>query len=164
MDVMSMPKIALPKIETIFEDFAQLSFQEADEFYFSAKNHCIYYNKIRIHTEAGIFQLLHEIGHALSNHHHFESGIQLLKMESEAWRKAQSIAKQYELEIPEALVEGCIDSYRDWLHLRSQCPNCKNTSLEFEAGAYHCFNCQQKWSVPLNQRSRCYRLKTKSTL
>lgn len=158
-----MQKITLPKLSDITEDFSQLNFKESGDFYFSARDNCIYYNKRYIEEEAGIFQLLHEIGHALSHHHHFESGIELLKMESEAWSKAQKIAQQYDLQIPEELIERCIDSYRDWLHLRSQCPNCKNTSIEVEINLYHCFNCQQKWSVPVDQRNRCYRLKVKST-
>jgi hypothetical protein len=154
-----MPKTILPSIKQIAEDFPTLGFKASEDFYFSARNKCVYYNKILISSEAGTFQLFHEIGHALSKHHHYESGIELLKMESEAWSKARKIAKQYELEIPEAIIERCLDSYRDWLHLRSVCPNCKNTSVETDANNYHCFNCFQNWSVPLDQRSRRYRHK-----
>jgi len=149
-------------LSQVFDDFPALKFKESEEFYFSAKDNCIYYNKKHAQTELGTFQLLHEIGHALSGHHHYESGIQLIKMESEAWSKAKNIAKQYDLEIPAELVEHCLDSYRDWLHLRSLCPNCKSVSVETDSASYHCFNCLQKWTVPTDQRSRCYRLKTEN--
>jgi hypothetical protein len=154
-----MQKIVLPSIKQIVEDFPQITFNESGDFYYSAKENSVFYNKSSLITEAGLFQLLHELGHATSRHHHFESGIELLKMESQAWHKAEQIAHQYDLKIPSGLIEHCIDSYRDWLHLRSRCPECGNIGAETEICNYSCFNCKQKWSVPLNQRSRCYRLK-----
>ncbi len=159
MGAMSMPKITLPSINQLQEDFPSIHLEEAKEFYFSARDKCVYYNKKQVLTEVGMFQLIHEIGHALSNHHHFESGVELLKMETEAWSKAEKIAKQYDLEIPPALIERCLDSYRDWLHLRSICPECKATGVETDVNLYHCFNCLQKWSVPTDQRTRRYRHK-----
>lgn len=160
MDAMNMPKSILPSLQTIIEDFSQFSFHLSDDFYYSAREDCIYYNPAYLDDEAGVFQLLHEIGHALSGHHHFESGIELLRMETEAWNREQKIAANYQLVIPDAIVEHCIDSYRDWLHMRSQCPRCQNISIETSSSHYRCFNCGQEWSVPTHQRSRCYRLRS----
>lgn len=158
-----MPKTVLVKIDQLKEDFPTLKFEESDDFYYSAKNKTIFFNNEALGTEIGFIQLLHEIGHALEGHHTFQSGVELVKMESQAWSRAKKIAGEYGLEIPDSLIEQCLDSYRDWLHGRSTCPNCKNTGVESDIGQYHCFNCQQKWVVPLHQRSRCYRLKQKST-
>lgn len=160
MDAMSTLKITLPSIQQITEDFSQLAFKESEDFYFSARNKVIYYNKKLVLTEPGVFQLFHEIGHALAGHHHYESGVELLKIESEAWHRAKQIAHEYRLKIPEALIEHCLDSYRDWLHLRSVCPNCSAVGVESGINYYHCFNCFQKWTVPSSQRARCYRRKT----
>lgn len=154
-----MQTIVLPNIATIRADFPQIGFKESASCYYSAREKCIFYIPKQLHSKPGVFQLLHEVGHALESHHHFESGIELLKMEAEAWRRAKHIAKQYGLAIPSELIEHCLDSYRDWLHVRSTCPNCGNIAIESGPNEYHCFNCKQKWSVSGDQRSRCYRLK-----
>ena len=154
-----MPKTNLPSITVVIRDFPQLTLRESEDFYYSSRDKCVYYNKAHTQTEAGLFQLFHEIGHALSSHHHYDSGIQLLKMEAEAWKEAKAIAQTYKLTIPDDLIEHCLNSYRDWLHLRSTCPTCKNIAIEEKLNCYHCFNCYQKWSVPTDQRSRSYRHK-----
>ena len=159
MGVMSMPKTTLPKLSKVVKDFEQLHFKSAKEFYWSARDRCIYYNEELATTEAGFYQLLHEIGHALSGHHHYESGVELVKMEAEAWQQATEIAKQYGLNVPTEKIERCLDSYRDWLHLRSSCPDCGSVAVEIETNSYQCFNCLQKWTVPIDQRTRRYRLK-----
>ncbi|MFO0970892.1 MAG: hypothetical protein U0520_00865 [Candidatus Saccharimonadales bacterium] len=154
-----MPKTILPNISIIKQQFRQFSFKEHEVFHWSPRDNCIYYDPIKLTRAAGVYQLLHEIGHALSGHTNYESGIQLLKMETEAWQQAQRIAKSYNLKISETQIERCLDSYRDWLHLRSKCPSCSTTAVETEANLFHCFNCLQDWKVPADQRSRSYRLK-----
>ena len=154
-----MPKITLPEIAVIANQFSQFNFKEDEIFHWSPKNNCIYYSPNTIKTKEGIFQLLHEIGHALAGHTTYGSGVQLLKMEAEAWQKAQELARSYNLEIKEHQIEHCLDSYRDWLHLRSTCPKCSTISVETKPNHYHCFNCLQNWTVPADQRTRSYRLK-----
>lgn len=154
-----MPKTTLPSIADIKKRFSEVSFKTSEDFYWSARDNCVYYNEKQITDEPGLFQLIHEIGHALCGHQRFESGVQLLKMEAEAWAKARQIAEEFELSIPEELIEHCLDSYRDWLHLRSACPTCTTTAVETEPFLYHCFNCYQNWRVPTDQRTRRYRSK-----
>ncbi len=158
-----MLKTNLPDINTISADFPGVQFKPHSSFYWSAEQQCVFYKASTLNTETGVSHLLHELGHALHNHQRFTSGIQLLKIESEAWAKAREIAQSYDFIINEALVEQCLDSYRDWLHLRSTCPNCQAIAFESEAYNYHCFNCAQKWTVPLDQRTRCYRQKIAKT-
>jgi hypothetical protein len=154
-----MPKITLPSISEIKEQFTQFSFAENEIFHWSPKDNCVYYDPNELHRKEGVFQLLHELGHALSGHTNYTSGIQLLKIEAEAWKQAKELAASYGLKISNKQIERCLDSYRDWLYLRSACPNCETVALETEANHYHCFNCMQKWKVPADQRTRHYRLK-----
>lgn len=159
MAAITMQKIKLPSAQQLKQDFPTLTFVADVEFFWSANSNTIHYNPDTLNTRHGTSQLLHEIGHALCQHTTFSSGIQLLKLESDAWEKAIEIAKKYQLTIDTEHVEQCLNSYRDWLHQRSTCPNCNNVAVETEAHVYKCFNCSQRWKVPISQKSRCYRLK-----
>ena len=154
-----MPKTSLPSIADIRNQFKQFVFEEHEIFHWSPRNNTVYYDPRELDSESGIFQLLHEVSHAVCSHANYTSGIQLVKIEAEAWQKAKELATSYGLKIPEKQIERCLDSYRDWLHLRSTCPKCQTIALETEANRYRCFNCLQEWKVPVNQRSRRYRLK-----
>lgn len=154
-----MPKTSLPSVETIINDYPDLNFVEDSVFYWSAEIQTIYYDPTAVFTSDGVYRLLHEVGHALCEHSNYTSGIQLVKLEAEAWEKAKQIAKQYNVVIDDSVIEGCLDSYRDWLHLRSTCPQCQTVAVEAESNKYRCFNCLTKWTVPKDQRTRHYRMK-----
>lgn len=154
-----MQKTDLLSLDTLITDFPELTFEAHEVFHWSPRHNTVYYNKAKLTRPEGIFQLLHELSHALLEHVYYESGVELLRMETTAWQKAESLAKHYGVKISSKHIERCLDSYRDWLHVRSTCPGCKAISLEISANNYHCFNCLQRWSVPKDQRSRAYRLK-----
>ena len=154
-----MPKTELLNLNRLITDFPQFTFEEHEVFHWSPRHTTVYYNSAKLERPEGIFQLLHELSHALLDHIYYESGIELLRMGAAAWEKARELAKRYDIKISSKHVERCLDSYRDWLHLRSTCPNCKSISLEVSPNSYHCFNCSQRWNVPKDQRSRRYRLK-----
>lgn len=154
-----MPKATLPNFAQLKKQFSQFTFAPHEVFHWSANTNTVYYNPKKLNSDTGYSQLLHELGHALLSHRYFTSGIELVKMETDAWQKAKEIAQQLEFKISPSHIEKCLDSYRDWLHLRSVCPNCKNVSVETSMNHYQCFNCLQKWQVPKDQRSRRYRLK-----
>lgn len=154
-----MQKTSLPKINQLTADFSQFNFEPAKLFYWSASNNTVYYNPKDITKIEGIFRLLHEVGHALLAHKSYESGIELIRLESQAWQKAKKLADTYDLIIDQQQIESCLDSYRDWLHLRSTCPNCQAISTETSVNQYRCFNCGQKWKVPVSQLSKHYRMK-----
>lgn len=147
--------------EIILGDFPDITFKVSDEYFWSAKTNTIHYVPSRLHTIEGVYRLIHEIGHAINQHKNYESGVQLLSLETEAWETATEIAKRYDITIDPNYVESCLDSYRDWLHARSSCPNCKTVSVEVNESEYKCFNCLQKWCVSGDQRTRCYRQKLK---
>ncbi len=152
-----MPTTTLANPITIMNDFSDISFVESKEFYWSAKENTVHYNSSEFKSIRGTYRLIHEIGHALCNHKNYVSGVGLLALETEAWSKASEIAKKYGLVIDTDYIESCLDSYRDWLHRRSSCPDCTSISVESGENEYKCFNCLKKWAVSGNQRSRCYR-------
>ena len=155
-----MQKTTSLSLSSLRADFPQFAFKAHAVFHWSPSSRTIYFNKDEVTTTGGILQLLHELSHALLNHVTFGSGIELLKMETAAWDKARELAAHYDFTVNEQRIEHCLDSYRDWLHLRSTCPRCKAVATEVKSHHYHCFNCLQQWTVPKDQRSRHYRRKT----
>lgn len=122
-------------------DFAQFEFVRDEAFYWSFKKNSIFY------TEESNFEakILHELGHALRGHRSFEKDIDLLKMELEAWEKAKIIALEYGVKISQNLIEDHLDTYRDWLHRRSLCPNCQINGFQMKNGDYRCPACESEW-------------------
>ena len=82
--------------------------------------------------------LLHELGHALSLHRDFNTSAKRLKMEVEAWEKARELASQYGIEMDDEMIEGELDTYREWLHQKSRCKKCGLTCFQTPDGSYHC--------------------------
>lgn len=104
-------------------------------------------------------RILHEVGHAVLGHRDFATDVERLKMERAAWEKARELygyyqgrfeaQKQFGVgeqdwgEWEEEVVEMELDSYRDWLHQRSKCPECGLTRYQATDGRYHCPRCEQ---------------------
>ena len=84
---------------------------------------------------------LHEVSHAVLGHRDFKEDVERLKMESEAWDKARELAPVYGVDIDEGLIQGELDTYRDWLHQKSRCPACGLTRFQTPDGVYHCPKC-----------------------
>ncbi len=150
----------LPKL---IKDFPDLSFRQGNSFSYSPKDRTIFFmidsgNDNDRHN----WSLLHELGHAILKHNSYTTDIELLKMESEAWHKAKQIGAKYGYDINEDHIQDCIDTYRDWLHQRSTCPNCSTHSVQTDSKTYKCFNCSQSWSVTSSRFCRPYRLKKAS--
>ena len=93
--------------------------------------------------EADDLLLLHEVGHAILGHRGFETDVGRLKMEMAAWEKARELATTYGVEWGEEVVQGELDTYRDWLHQKSRCPKCGLTRFETPDGQYHCPKCEE---------------------
>lgn len=92
-------------------------------------------------------QILHELGHALLAHTSYKRDIELLGMERDAWTKAKEIANRYSIEIDPASIEDQMDTYRDWLHARSTCPQCESNGFQFDSDLYRCLACEAVWRV-----------------
>ena len=121
-------------------DFADISFKESDIFKWSYKEKTIYFNPLEKYTVFSI-SLLHELAHATLNHDEYHLDIELLKIEREAWQKTKA--------------ENNLDTYRNWLHLRSLCPDCKVNGIQLSNLNYRCLACFREWS---NNDSRFKRL------
>ena len=85
--------------------------------------------------------LLHEVGHALSGRFEFKTEVERLKIEVEAWEKARELCVRYGIKADEELIQGELDSYREWLHKKSRCPVCGLTRFQTPDSAWHCPGC-----------------------
>ena len=131
-------------------DYPQFSFKKGDHFLWSPSENAIYYcDKIQNQS----ILLLHELSHALLGHTDYNSDIQLITMEREAWDYAIKLAPTYDIKMPTDAIEPIIDSYRDWLHDRSTCPDCTATGLQVNKQNYQCPACNHSWRV--NEARTC---------
>lgn len=132
----------LNKLATSFPD---IKLQVATDFKWSPEEQTVYYAP----DDPNAAQyLLHEISHALLSHSNFSRDIELLKLERDAWDYAShELANRFETAIDDDLVQDSLDTYRDWLHSRSTCPNCSSTGVQSSPNSYQCPACHQKWRV-----------------
>ena len=87
--------------------------------------------------------LLHEIGHAISEHQDYKTDVERLRIEVEAWSEARKLAGLYGIKVDEELIQSELDTYRDWLHQKSRCPRCGLTRFQTQDSIYHCPLCDQ---------------------
>jgi hypothetical protein len=157
-----MPKVAGLDLDgllaRIASDYPELSFIESAHFAWHAGKQHVSYQKDSKNIEHGIFALLHELGHAILAHNNYKYDIELVQLEGAAWDQARVLAEHYGVTLDENYIEDCLDTYRDWLHLRATCPNCFGRSLQASVSAYRCFNCQTEWSVSRSRLCHPYRL------
>lgn len=140
-------------------DFPEVTFISSNSFYWSPKKKAIHYAPINLDSAPNAWSLLHELGHALLEHQDYRNDFDLLIMEVEAWEKAKVLAQEYGYSIDSDHIQDCLDTYRDWLYLRSTCPNCTNCSLQIDSRTYRCFNCNDIWQVSGSRKCRTYRKK-----
>lgn len=126
-------------IKKICADFPEFTFEKSDHNFWLPEEKKIFYT-------GDIARLLHEIGHGLLNHKKFVQDIELLHIERDAWEKAREIAPMYDFKISDNVIEDAMDDYRDWLHMRSICPKCRQTGIQSrEKLHYYCINCDTRW-------------------
>ena len=132
-------------LNKITDSFPNIEFQTDDIFRWSPEEKTIYFVKDDPHVTSYI---LHEISHAQLNHENYNRDIELLRLERDAWDYALNhLAGQFNLSIDDELVQDSLDTYRDWLHSRSTCPNCSSTGVQDTRNSYKCLACNQKWRV-----------------
>jgi hypothetical protein len=163
-----MPKTPTPNstvttLDTLLShitvDYPGFSFVEGTQFSWHAGTKYVSFKR-SASTERGTWALLHELGHALLDHTDYHHDIELLQIEATAWEKARALAENYSLMIDDDYIQDCLDTYRDWLHLRATCPTCFARSLQASPRCYHCFNCGAEWQVTRSRLCRPYRLQT----
>lgn len=136
-------------VKQLAADFPHLHFVTGDDCRWRPETQTVTYAPVSSSAE-----LLHEVGHAQLKHQDFSRDIQLLAMERDAWQYAtQTLAPHYGIAIDDATVEIALDSYRDWLHARSLCPQCSATGVQSGRAQYRCLACRTTWRV--NDARQC---------
>ena len=152
MQPVTIPKL-LPVLQNLYPD---IKFKSGELFVWSPQYQTVtYYKKAALPD--GVWSLIHEVAHADLGHTTYYNDFQLLQMEVSAWERAKKIAKSINIKIDEDHVQDCLDSYRDWLHLRATCPTCQTVSLQRQDGLYGCFNCKTTWKVSDSPLCRIHR-------
>lgn len=130
-------------LDTIASDYPSLTLRESSEFRWSPGAQTLYFDGASPNMTSYI---LHELGHALLGHNDYARDIDLIKIERDAWDYAQShLAGKYGVVIAESLIQGNLDTYREWLHARSKCPSCGVTGLQSSRRHYTCLGCGCRW-------------------
>ena len=70
----------------------------------------------------------------------------------------EKMGEKYNITFNENFAENNLDTYRNWLHLRSLCPDCKVNGMQLSNLNYRCLACFREWS---NNDSRFKRLHKK---
>lgn len=130
-------------IKNLKSDYPQFNFEISSEYLWSPSSHTIFYTSNG--ENEGL--LLHEISHGLLDHVEYQYDIDLIAMERAAWDRAIELSSSYNVKIDDELIESNLDSYRDWLHARSSCPNCNATGLQIKKQTYKCPACNHIWRV-----------------
>lgn len=119
----------------IKSNFPSLKFIDGKRFTFRPPK------TIVVEPDGEALLLLHEIGHVLIGNYDFKTEVGRLKIEVMAWEKAKELAATYKVAIDEDLIENELDTYRNWLHQKSRCPNCGLTRFQTPDGVFHCPQC-----------------------
>ncbi len=143
-------------VKKVALDYPQFKFQPGPQEHWSSRTNTITYNESEPLDELR-YGLLHELAHALLGHSTYQSDFELLKLESQAWELAAKIGQKYRIKLDDDHIQDCLDTYRDWLHRRSQCPTCGMHVLQKSPDAYQCFNCGTAWQVSHRRFARAYR-------
>lgn len=143
-------------IKQLARDYPQFCFKPGQQGHWSPRSKTITYNPQEPSDEL-YYELLHELAHALLGHQTYQSDFELLKLESQAWELAAKIGRKYRIKLSEDHIQDCLDTYRDWLHRRSQCPTCGMHVLQKDSSSYKCFNCGAQWRVSSRRFARAYR-------
>lgn len=143
-------EIALKNNAAQHPHLSRLVLQKGETFGWDHTACAITYNP---HVKGFEQYLLHEFGHAILGHIGYKRDIELLSMERAAWDEALRLAADFTVAVTDETIENALDTYRDWLHSRSVCPNCSATGIQSEHSSYHCISCKTQWRV--NEARTC---------
>jgi len=125
-------------------NFPGFYFSPSDEFRWSPSELTIFYDK----ASSDVASLLHELSHAVLGHKEYAKDIELIELERDAWTYTKhTLSLLYDVQVEADIVEDSLDTYRDWLHARSACPQCQATGLQTKKNEYKCLVCFGRWRV-----------------
>lgn len=125
-------------VNQVIKDFPQFRFIMGEKFKFRPPRTIV----VGPDEKNAEMMLLHEVGHALLGHKSYKTDLSRLKMEAAAWEKAKELAVKYGVEFQEEAAQEELDTYREWLHQKSRCPECGLTRFQSSDGTYHCPRCE----------------------
>lgn len=135
-------------IKRLKADYPQFKFIKSSNYSWSHSDSTIYYA-----DNDDISFLFHELSHGVLNHTDYNRDIELIAMEREAWDYTIKIASEYNISISNDIIQSTLDTYRDWLHKRSTCPNCTAIGVQIKKQSYKCLACGHQWQV--NESRTC---------
>lgn len=138
-------------------DYPDITFKEGESFYWSPKDRSVTYALISTQPKLAGWSLLHEVSHGILGHTDYKSDFELVQLEVAAWQHARKLASKYKVRIDPEHIQDCLDTYRDWLHRRSTCPECGTVSIQADSRSYRCLNCSSVWHVSNSRFCRPYR-------
>lgn len=148
-------------ISKLKNDFPDIKFVETDDFKWNAKESTVYFDPKNKNSP---ILTLHEVSHSILKHEDYIADVDLIRMESDAWNLVKtSLSKKYGIKYSDNLAEDNLDSYREWLHKRSTCPNCTYNGWQTSKNSYKCPFCLSVWKVNSHRLFRPYRQKEKHT-
>ena len=143
MDATTMRSMSslIHKLKT---EYPSITFFESDQFAWSPATRTVSYSPELPYASA---LLLHELSHGLLEHTEYKRDVELLAMEAAAWEKAKELANHYSVRLSENVIQSHLDTYREWMHARSTCPECTATGYQTSAAHYVCPACTHQWRV-----------------
>lgn len=143
MDAIIMPSTTSLAIR-LSRDYPAFTLVADETFHWSPSDKKVFYDQSSNDTAS----LLHEFSHAILDHTQYSKDIELLEMERDAWHHTVTIlAPQYQVDVNDDHIQEALDTYRDWLHARSTCPNCQATGIQTKKKEYKCIACSTRWRV-----------------
>ena len=144
MDATTMPSTH-SMLNKLKQDFPNLTFQPADDFWWSAANKTVYIDSLADNSQ---ILTLHELSHALLNHTNYERDVELLQLERDAWEYARTVlSNKYDIPIDNETIQDHLDTYRHWIYARSSCPQCSTNGVQKKERIYTCISCNHNWRV-----------------
>lgn len=135
----------------IMTSFNRHQFVDSGYFAYDASEDVIHYDGSELGSNQGRLSLLHEISHAELGHFSFINDFELLIMEAQAWHLTKQLSSDFAVEVDDAYIQACIDTYDHWLSKRSCCPDCKNFCLPTKnRHVFTCFLCGCRWEASTN--------------
>ncbi|MFA5392657.1 MAG: hypothetical protein WC306_03200 [Candidatus Paceibacterota bacterium] len=131
-------------VKQLAKDFPQFSFKASHRFLWSPSDKTIFYNAAEPHANE---LLLHELAHGILKHNQYRRDIELITIEQLTWEYVAKLSPRYQITINKDFIHTNLDSYRDWLHIRSTCPSCTSSGLQTTKTTYQCLACGQTWRV-----------------
>jgi hypothetical protein len=133
-------------VNRLKKEFKEFAFKRDSVYKWSPDAKTVHYRPLKQAEDT--WTLLHELAHGILGHKSFKRDIELIGKEVEAWQyAAETLAPRYGFTIPASVIDDELETYRQWLHDRSLCPECLSNGVQTKTDTYQCLNCRCLWRV-----------------